>query len=261
MPFGGIVRAIHFTIGGASMRFMLWFLMMTCLIALPVSAQTGKLVIEDTTFTFEPIREGDQAEHIFSLRNEGNAPLRITEVRPACGCTTPEWTRKPVAPGETGSIKATFDSKGRPGPFRKSILVLTDGEPEQLTLYIQGQVRPAALTHGVMQGNLQIEMEVVDLGEVTAETNAVKSLMMQNKGERPIRITEARSSDERLKIEYPRKPIFRDDLVDLNLVVVTEGMTASESFDYSLTLVTDDADQPLKTISIRGKLANASPLP
>ena len=40
--------------------------------------------------------------------NDGDAPLRLVSVRPSCGCTSPEWTKEPVAPG---GVSTTTDPR------------------------------------------------------------------------------------------------------------------------------------------------------
>ena len=112
-------------------------------------AQTGAITFDVTDVTFAEVEEGAPAQHVFTFRNTGDAPLRLTAVRPSCGCTSPEWSRDPVAPGDSGSVTVVYDSKGRPGAFHKSILVKTDGEPASVTLHIRGQVRPTTTSEAL----------------------------------------------------------------------------------------------------------------
>ena len=36
----------------------------------------------------------------FTFKNTGKSDLVLQKVRASCGCTTPNWTKTPVAPGE-----------------------------------------------------------------------------------------------------------------------------------------------------------------
>src|SRR5436190_1720705 len=65
-------------------------------------------------YDFGTIEEGPAAEHVFTFTNTGKEPLIIQRVQPSCGCTTPDWTKEPVAPGKTGMIKASYGTQGRP---------------------------------------------------------------------------------------------------------------------------------------------------
>lgn len=70
------------------------------------------------------------------------APLIINNVEKTCGCTTPEYTTTPVAPGKTGKIKVKYDSE-RVGAFQKSVIVHTnDPDNATISLKISGVIEP-----------------------------------------------------------------------------------------------------------------------
>jgi hypothetical protein len=77
----------------------------------------------DSTVDLGRINEGQMVEVVFRFRNTGKKPLVIRGVHPGCGCTVANPPAEPIAPGAEGEIKATFDSKGRPGVNHKSISV------------------------------------------------------------------------------------------------------------------------------------------
>jgi hypothetical protein len=58
----------------------------------------------------------------------------------------PDWTRKPVAPGESGTIKVSYDPKNRPGAFNKTIRVSSNADNAEVTLRISGKVEPRQKT-------------------------------------------------------------------------------------------------------------------
>ena len=60
----------------------------------------------------------------------------------SCGCTRPEYPTKPIKPGKKGKVKVTYNPAGRPGEFRKTIKVRTNGKPKKITLSIDGCVIP-----------------------------------------------------------------------------------------------------------------------
>jgi hypothetical protein len=120
----------------------LFFGMLT-LWSIGVSAQKSTAVIKlkEETFDFGTIKESNgKVSHVFEFSNTGSIPLIITDVKPACDCTTPEWTRQPILPGKTGTIKATYDPKDRGGYFQKEIKVITNANPSTITLKITGMV-------------------------------------------------------------------------------------------------------------------------
>jgi hypothetical protein len=77
-------------------------------------------------FDFGTIHEGDVKNCTFRFTNTGNAPLLIIDVEKPCGCTIPSWTKSPVMPGQSGQIDVIYNSKERPGVFRKTLSVKTN---------------------------------------------------------------------------------------------------------------------------------------
>lgn len=78
----------------------------------------------------------------FEFTNTGNKPLLIIDATASCGCTHPEFPTKPIKPGKKGKIKVTFSPIGRPGAFKKSVKVKTNGNERITTLRIEGTVIP-----------------------------------------------------------------------------------------------------------------------
>ncbi len=82
----------------------------------------------------------------FNFKNDGKVPLILNNVQASCGCTTPEWTREPIAPGAKGVIKVSYDPRNRPGVFNKTIRVSSNAENADVVLTILGEVTPKART-------------------------------------------------------------------------------------------------------------------
>jgi hypothetical protein len=112
-----------------------------------LSAQTtatkpSTLSFNETTHNFGAIKEiNGQVSCNFEFTNKGKTPVTVNSVKASCGCTTPDWTKEPVAPGKKGYVKATYDPKSRPGKFSKSITVSTS-TGESIVLKIEGNVEP-----------------------------------------------------------------------------------------------------------------------
>ncbi|MDD2961846.1 MAG: DUF1573 domain-containing protein [Muribaculaceae bacterium] len=78
----------------------------------------------------------------FEFVNTGNKPLIVIEAVASCGCTRPEYPKRPIEPGKKGKIKVTYNPNGRPGAFKKDIKVRTNGKEKRTTLYIIGSATP-----------------------------------------------------------------------------------------------------------------------
>lgn len=95
------------------------------------------------------IIDGEKKTHTFEFTNTGNSPLIIEKVKASCGCTTPNWPKTPIAPGEVGEITATYNSKGRPGKFNKVIRITSNAATPTKVLYIKGEVQRASPEEGL----------------------------------------------------------------------------------------------------------------
>src|SRR5262245_43702837 len=68
---------------------------------LPVakSAAPPQLAVNETSYDFGEMGEGDKGAHVFEVRNEGTGPLDLRFVKTSCGCTSVrigelEWNPK-----------------------------------------------------------------------------------------------------------------------------------------------------------------------
>lgn len=119
------------------------FIFMAILFATGIASAQQKAVLaaDQTSHDFGTIKEADgKVSHTFKIKNEGDGPLVLTRVIASCGCTTPEWTKEPIAPGKTGDINITYDPQDRPGPFSKTISVYSNGKTGSYILTIRGNV-------------------------------------------------------------------------------------------------------------------------
>ncbi|MDR3127581.1 MAG: DUF1573 domain-containing protein [Tannerellaceae bacterium] len=107
-----------------------------------VAGAVGAVIsAENTSHDFGEIYEDDGvATCQFTLSNTGEAPLVLTQVNASCGCTVPEWSGAPVAPGDTTTIKVSYDPKRRVGPFHKTISVYSNARNASFHLSISGTV-------------------------------------------------------------------------------------------------------------------------
>lgn len=95
------------------------------------------------TYDFGYIKEADGvATCEFEFINTGTEPLLILTVKTTCGCTAPDYPKRPIEPDGKGVIKVNFNPAGRQGGFLKTITVRTNGKEKRTTLSIEGSVIP-----------------------------------------------------------------------------------------------------------------------
>lgn len=75
----------------------------------------------------------------YTITNTGNQPLVLTNVTTSCACSVADWTRTPIAPGEKGTVSASFDAKAL-GHFEKTVGIYSNAEPHLVYLKFAGEV-------------------------------------------------------------------------------------------------------------------------
>ena len=101
------------------------------------------LTFAETEFDFGDIQADSKVHHTFAFTNTGKTPLLIEDATASCGCTTPSWTKEPVAPGAQGKMEVQFDSRGKHGIISKEVAVRANTQPSITTLHIKGNVLDA----------------------------------------------------------------------------------------------------------------------
>lgn len=116
----------------------------------PNSASGGKhselpqITFETMEHDFGRILEGETVSYDFTFTNTGKADLILAEVTTSCGCTVPSYSKAPIRANEKGKIKIAFNSQGRRGAQTKSVVVVSNTQPNTVVLRIKAQVINAA---------------------------------------------------------------------------------------------------------------------
>lgn len=92
------------------------------------------IAISENTFDFGNIKKGDVKSHTYEVTNTGTNPLIISEVKPGCGCTVPEFTKDPILPGQKGMVTLKFESAGFEGAVSKSAQIFANVEKAPITI-------------------------------------------------------------------------------------------------------------------------------
>ena len=77
-------------------------------------------------YDFGDINCGEIVGYTFTLKNTGNHPLVIKDVKSGCACTTVELEKESIKPNETCKIDIQFNSAGRNGFQMKEISIFAN---------------------------------------------------------------------------------------------------------------------------------------
>lgn len=164
------------------------------ILAVSVYAQgTASIVFSNTSHDFGSIlEENGSVSCEFVFTNNGDAPLVISQVTASCGCTTPDWTKAPIAPGKTGYIKATYAAKGRPGQFHKTITVISNAKEGTVQLTIQGTVVPKTASideqYPFSISDLKMKSFLLSMYDIPTKGQKTDRIEVYNSGKTPLLI-------------------------------------------------------------------------
>ena len=96
------------------------------------------LKLNETEHDFGKIPQGKPVYYNFEIVNTSKEPLKLDDVHASCGCTTPEWSHEPIAPGATSIIKVGYNAAAE-NDFTKAITI-TYNTNQTKQLIIKGTV-------------------------------------------------------------------------------------------------------------------------
>ncbi len=103
--------------------------------------KAARIEFKKAIHDFGKIEYGGNGTYEFKFINKGKTPLVLDNVRSTCGCTVPEWTREPLNPSETGTIRVIYDTH-RVGAFSKTLIVYSNAANSPVRIFIKGTVLP-----------------------------------------------------------------------------------------------------------------------
>lgn len=84
-------------------------------------------------------RKGGDLVYDFAFTNEGDAPLVLMRVITSCSCLKATFSKKPVAPGESGVVRIVYEPhKAEPGAFNKVIQICSNAASGRDLVTVQG---------------------------------------------------------------------------------------------------------------------------
>lgn len=98
------------------------------------------MTFERDLHDFGEIIQGEVATTEFKFTNTGKSDLIIASARASCGCTVPEYPKEPIKPGESASIKVSYNSEGRKDAFNKTVTITANTIPNENRVKVKGVV-------------------------------------------------------------------------------------------------------------------------
>lgn len=116
-----------------------------CIVALLTCAAAfgakPKITVGQDVWDFGTIWHGERVSKDVSVKNEGDADLKIVRIRASCGCTAGSAKKSLLAPGEETTVAIVFDSANKSGPISTQVnLFSNDPDRRQVTVMVEGHV-------------------------------------------------------------------------------------------------------------------------
>lgn len=199
----------------------------------------SKLVCEEPSYDFGEREEGESVEHMFVVKNVGDVAADIKKLRPSCGCAAIRAEQDNLAPGAETAVTVKMSlGKGR-GLVRKSLTVVSaDDQQEALTLTLEGFVT----------STLYVMPERLELGQIDADKEVTRSVVVAFAQEEPVKITRTMSDVDTMVSEV-------ETLKEGGLYRVTvriRPQKGSSRIQARVLLYTDSAKHPMVDIPVIG---------
>jgi hypothetical protein len=232
-----------------------FFLALIIVCSQAVAQQADQLIFNETIHDFGTIDENaGNAVFEFTFTNNSGRPVNIVSVSASCGCTTPGWTKETIERGKTGSIKASFDPRGRPGYFNKTLTVNTNLNGPPIVLQVKGSVTNAEMENDisrftVVNGSLRLRAREINFGKVFINRPAVaQEIPLYNSGSTTMKIDSVKAPPY-LKVELP------DSLAPQQKVMMKVTYNAMLRNQYGflsdkIELITNDETSPRKSFPV-----------
>jgi hypothetical protein len=234
---------------GKGMRAMT-ALLATAALALSVGAAAGgpRLEVRPQKLDFGSMKRGEKLRKVLYVRNAGDRPLVIDQIRPSCTeCIVDQPPLRPLSPGQEMELPITFLASDLPGDHTAYVTFQTNDPVEPLKrVYLSVTIEPTKLPR------LSLSSEALDLGVVLAGEPALCSAELANAGDAPLLVKDLTAAPgvERLG-ELPTQ-IAPGARYELKLRLRPEAAGPLKGY---VTLMTDDPERPVLTVPIGGYAA------
>jgi len=182
---------------------------------------------------------GPPLKHSFKITNSGDAPLEISRVKPACGCTIAGNYPKTLAPGETGEFPFSMASSKLRGHFEKAVTIgSNDPVTPELRLMLKGEVKRY----------VEVTPPSASFARITTQEPQERIVNIANNTDNPLQLTLQQPTDSKFKAELVEKTPGKQ--FDLRISAVPPFEPGN--LRTTITLKTNIPEQDEVTVDVNG---------
>ncbi len=123
----------HNLLIGSSLATLFVFFIVIMMSCRPQGKSDPRLYIEDSTWDFGAVIDGDTPSHVFKLKNRGGKTLHIERIEAECACTATAPSTNELLPGATSELKASLDTQDRQGELVKRVEIYSNDPASPVT--------------------------------------------------------------------------------------------------------------------------------
>ncbi|QDT05550.1 hypothetical protein K227x_39510 [Rubripirellula lacrimiformis] len=229
-------------------HFALAFSVAACLASTTV-------VAADWTATAFPIKTHDfgtvavaaKTEFVFPVVNTMSSTMHIQTVRASCGCTTPIVQNQYIAPGQTGSILARFNTDTFKGKKGATLTVVID-QP----FYSEVRLR----VDGYIRSDMVFFPGAIEFGRSNQGEAVSKSTKVLYAGRSDWQIVDVRSNKPWL-MPAVKETVREGGRVNYELTVDLREDAPTGFFQDEVVVVTNDRSMPNVPLRVSGQVESA----
>lgn len=124
-------------------------------------------------YDFGKIKQGVPVTTYFTITNTSDKPITIENAWAGCGCTTPEFSKEPIAPGGTSKLKVGYNAAAM-NHFEKPVNVKIVGYQQPKVVTITGDVLEATAYDAYVKTDEFKKAEAAKAQQAKAEAKATK---------------------------------------------------------------------------------------
>ncbi len=189
---------------------------------------SGTVVFDKTVHDFGDVSVKDgPLTCTFTLTNKGKEDVSIYEVVSSCGCTDVIWTKGTIAPGESGTISATYKNEDGPTPFDKILTVYISGVKRPVVLRLRGVVHEkkkslSELYGGQKLGDFGLKSRHYKTATLKQGLSVSETASVANLGKKPLKVTWADVSPQ-LTVSVDPNPIPAGEIATLAFTIQADS--------------------------------------
>jgi hypothetical protein len=97
------------------------------------AVDSSLILLNSSSHDFGKIVQGKPVTTLFTLVNAGKLPVTLKDVQASCGCTTPEFNRGTLNPGDSSIIKVGYNAAAE-GNFQKDVTIYVGDQQKIITI-------------------------------------------------------------------------------------------------------------------------------